>query len=185
MQSSLSLSELCGYYNWVVDDSSCDVRYDKDPLNPDDEEHNATGGLTLDTTLEPATLDSMNGTIDYNAASLDFEGLVPAQHFAGLTSWKLKTKDCGDWDLDTFDDQYEPITITVMDAKDDNGHPFIRVEWSQEYSCSFDVIGKRQKEGFISRRSRTGKILDLSEGEKQRVGLEEDSEEEKGEVTDD
>ena len=102
------------------------------------------------------------------------EGLVsaqPAEDGGSSVSWHLKSKDCSSDSEDTFDDHHEPYTITVMDVADDNGHPFVKVQWSQAWDTVFYVVGKKQKEGFKSKRSRTGKILDLSDAERMRLGV--------------
>ena len=154
-------------------DRSCYMdRYD---VPGTDVECNATGGLTLTTSQTPATPASMAGTIEFNSAELDFTGLVAA----GAARWTLAKKECDDEDDedtdedtdddDTFDDADEPLTITVMDVRDDRGHPFVRVTWKQAHNYEFYVIGKRQKAGFKSRRSKTGKILDLTEEERERL----------------
>lgn len=141
-----SLDDLCGYYSWMMNCSGYPDRYDH---HGPDVERNATRGLTLHTSQKPATLASVHGTVD-------FTGIVTATDVGGVAGWTLAEKECNDSDEDTFDDEDQPLTITVMSVKDDKGHPFVRVTWKQSYDCDFYVIGKRQKMEFKSRRSKTG-----------------------------
>ena len=175
-QSPLPLDDIAGYYSWVVDNSIYDDRFTMSYLaNPEDEEHNATGGVTLTALRTPTTPADISGTVEFNVATLAFKSLVPApRDVGGLTSWHLATRSCSVASEDIFDDEYRPLTITVMDVRDDAGWPFIRVEWSQAWGCTFYVIGKRQEKGYMSLRSSTGKILDLTDGEMRRLGISEE-----------
>ncbi|KAG6815086.1 hypothetical protein H0H93_011011 [Arthromyces matolae] len=192
-EKPIDFSTLVGTYRWVWD-TQADARQVEREIMPsilgkkDDEEGGFITLSILEGDAKSNDLGNVCGVFRYGSIKGSFKGIKPFRNdgnkeFPGVfsilhVSWEDEKQSLAD-------DEQE---LWVTREKDDHGHAFVGMYLSSGCmgwaSASWNVVGKRQKEGYVLGE---GRWEGLSWEERERLCLEEkddDEDEEEGEDED-
>ncbi|RDB23905.1 hypothetical protein Hypma_009263 [Hypsizygus marmoreus] len=165
----ISLDAICGTYHWFYEipaecfDYPSPVDYDRKGEPP--------GHLTLSIPAgSPPTPENLSGDVNHFGKLGTFTGLAPIRiESTGeeiLNVWSIKSMQ---WEIDYGDNTEEGNELIVLDAKDDDGHPFIMFRYGPAtlhggFDVYLEILAKRLKEGSTS-------MVPLTDTEKSRWGI--------------